>query len=100
MGRGGLCRAHDARDFLFRLQQGVLVATERFLEDPHVDTSSYDKAVQVISTQTYNIGNVSGPSIFGNDGRITMGGRQGPGPHGGPGPQGGPGPAGSGPPAP
>ncbi|MEU5534260.1 hypothetical protein [Streptomyces sp. NPDC020362] len=96
----GYTERTDAQDFLFRLQQGVLVATERFLQDHNVDTSSYDKAVQVISTQTYNIGNVSGPSIFGNDGRITMGGQQGPGPHGGQGPQGGPGPAGSGPPAP
>ncbi|MFF7970974.1 hypothetical protein [Streptomyces sp. NPDC007905] len=93
----GYAERTDAQDFLFRLQQGVLIATERFLEDHHVDTSSYDKAVQVISTQTYNIGNVSGPSIFGNDGTIAMGGQQGPGPHGGPGPQGGPG---SGPPPP
>ncbi|WP_333775364.1 hypothetical protein [Streptomyces sp. IBSBF 3136] len=80
----GYAERTDAQDFLFRLQQGVLVATERFLEDHHVDTSSYDKALQVISTQTYNIGNVSGPSIFGNDGTIAMGGQQGPGPHGGP----------------
>ncbi|MFF8424632.1 hypothetical protein ACF07Y_05650 [Streptomyces sp. NPDC016566] len=94
----GYTERTDAQDFLFRLQQGVLVATERFLRDHHVDTSSYDKALQVISTQTYNIGNVSGPSIFGNNGTIAMGGQQGPGPHGGPGPQGGPGPAGAGPP--
>ena len=96
----GYTERTDAQDFLFRLQQGVLVATEQFLQDHNVDTSSYDKAVQVISTQTYNIGNVSGPSIFGNDGRITMGGQQGPGPHGGQGSQGPSGPAGSGTPAP
>ena len=53
----------DARDFLFRLQQGVLVATERFLQDHNVDTGSFDKAQAVISTQTYNIGNVTGSTI-------------------------------------
>ncbi|WP_225826363.1 hypothetical protein [Streptomyces naphthomycinicus] len=90
----------DAQDFLFRLQQGVLTATERFLRDHNIDTSSFDKAVQVINTQTYNIGNVSGPSNFGAHGTILLGGQQGPGPHGGPGAQGTPGPAGSGPPAP
>ncbi|MEU6665447.1 hypothetical protein [Streptomyces sp. NPDC046727] len=90
----------DAQDFLFRLQQGVLTATERFLRDHNIDTSSFDKAVQVINTQTYNIGNVSGPSNFGAHGTVLLGGQQGPGPHGGPGAQGAPGPAGSGQPAP
>ncbi|WP_437114911.1 hypothetical protein [Streptomyces flaveolus] len=96
----GYIERTDAQDFLFRLQQGVLTATERFLRDHDIDTSSYDKAVQVINTQTYNIGNVSGPSNFGAHGTILLGGQQGPGPQGGPGAQGGPGPAGSGPPAP
>ncbi|MCE0447814.1 hypothetical protein LT493_39510 [Streptomyces tricolor] len=96
----GYIERTDAQDYLFRLQQGVLTATERFLRDHNIDTSSFDKAVQVINTQTYNIGNVSGPSNFGAHGTILLGGQQGPGPQGGPGAQGGPGPAGSGPPAP
>ncbi|MFH9083911.1 hypothetical protein [Streptomyces sp. NPDC017673] len=86
--------------FLFRLQQGVLTATERFLRDHDIGTGSFDKAVQVINTQTYNIGNVSGPGNFGAHGTTLLGGRQGPGPQDGQGAQGGPGPAGSGPPAP
>ncbi|KUO19078.1 aromatic ring-opening dioxygenase LigA [Streptomyces dysideae] len=60
----------DAADFLNRLQQGVLTATERFLEDHHVDTSSFDKAQQIINTQTYNINNVNGPSNIGNNNQI------------------------------
>ncbi|MFJ3707990.1 hypothetical protein OG204_29830 [Streptomyces sp. NBC_01387] len=61
----------DSQDFLYRLQQGVLTATERFLKDHHVDTSSFDRAQQVISTQTYNFsGDVTGPSNFGNNGQI------------------------------
>ncbi|MFF5532186.1 hypothetical protein ACFY71_06860 [Streptomyces cinerochromogenes] len=96
----GYIERTDAQDYLFRLQQGVLTATERFLRDHNIDTSSFDKAVQVINTQTYNIGNVSGPSNFGAHGTVLLGGQQGPGPQGGPGSQGGPGPGGSGPPAP
>ncbi|WP_043454549.1 hypothetical protein [Streptomyces fulvoviolaceus] len=60
----------DAADFLNRLQQGVLVATERFLKDHNVDTSSFDKAQQNINTQTYNINNVNGPSNIGPGGQI------------------------------
>ncbi|MET9534802.1 hypothetical protein ABZY02_30290 [Streptomyces sp. NPDC006649] len=61
----------DSQDFLYRLQQGVLIATERFLKDHHVDTSSFDRAQQVINTQTYNFsGDVNGPSNFGDNGRI------------------------------
>lgn len=61
----------DSQDFLHRLQQGVLIATERFLIDHHVDTGSFDQALQIITTQTYNItGNISGPSNFGNSGQI------------------------------
>ncbi|MFI6930979.1 hypothetical protein [Streptomyces sp. NPDC050287] len=71
----------DAQDFLFRLQQGVLVATEQFLRDHNVDTGSFDKAQQIISTQTYNIsGDITGPSNFGNNGQINVNGQQG---HGG-----------------
>jgi hypothetical protein len=76
----------DAADFLNRLQQGVLTATERFLEDHHIDTSSFDKARQII-TQTYNINNVNGPSNIGPGGQINNpNGPQGNGPTG---PQGG-----------
>ncbi|MEU0331929.1 hypothetical protein [Streptomyces sp. NPDC006193] len=96
----GYAERIDAQDYLFRLQQGVLTATERFLQDHHIDTSSFDKAVQVINQQTYNIGSVSGPSNFGAHGTVLVGGQQGPGPYGAPGPQGAPGPAGPGAPAP
>ncbi|MEV5146417.1 hypothetical protein AB0L14_18750 [Streptomyces sp. NPDC052727] len=70
----------DAQDFLFRLRQGVLTATERFPRDHDIATSSFDKAVQVIDTQTHDIGNVSGPGTFGAHGTILLGGRQGPDP--------------------
>ncbi|MHB9858228.1 hypothetical protein [Streptomyces sp. YIM S03343] len=81
----------DAQDFLFRLQQGVLVATERFLQDHNVDTSSFDKAQAVISTQTYNIGNVTGSNIGPNGQVNNNNGPQGQGPSGqGPGGPGGP----------
>ncbi|MEW1748190.1 hypothetical protein ACIQU1_03295 [Streptomyces angustmyceticus] len=64
----------DSQDFLHRLQQGVLIATERFLKSHHVDTSSFDRAQQVINTQTYNFsGDISGPSNFGNNGQIAYG---------------------------
>ncbi|GHC58225.1 hypothetical protein [Streptomyces cinnamoneus] len=62
----------DSQDFLHRLQQGVLIATERFLKDHNVDTSSFDQAQQVINTQTYNFsGDITGPSNFGNNGQIS-----------------------------
>ncbi|GCB45128.1 hypothetical protein [Streptomyces sp. NL15-2K] len=73
----------DAADFLNRLQQGVLTATERFLKDHNVDTSSFDKAQQIINTQTYNINNVNGPSNIGPHGQINNpNGPQGNGPSG------------------
>ncbi|MFI9587633.1 hypothetical protein ACIHCQ_38835 [Streptomyces sp. NPDC052236] len=50
----------DALDVLQRLQQGVLVATEKFLKDHNVDTSDFDRAQKVINNQTFNIGSVSG----------------------------------------
>ncbi|MGW1249138.1 hypothetical protein [Streptomyces sp. NPDC002535] len=76
----------DSRDYLHRLQSGVLTATERFLKDHQVDTSSYEQAVQVISTQTYNIsGDIHGSNV-GNHGVVNQhgpGGQQGaPSPHG------------------
>ncbi|MEU5219918.1 hypothetical protein AB0G79_27530 [Streptomyces sp. NPDC020807] len=91
----------DSRDYLYRLQGGVLIATEKFLKAHHVDTSSYDQAVQVISNQTYNVnGPVSGSS-FGNNNQTNnygqgnnpggpQGGQPGGGPPGGPGQPGGP----------
>ncbi|MEV7425077.1 hypothetical protein [Streptomyces sp. NPDC091212] len=64
----------DSQDFLHRLQQGVLIATEKFLKDHHVDTGSFDQAQQVINAQTYNFsGDVTGPSNFGNNGQIAYG---------------------------
>ncbi|MFS8197411.1 hypothetical protein ACLVWQ_01865 [Streptomyces sp. CWNU-52B] len=75
--QAGYSEKTDAQDFLFRLQQGVLVATERFLQDHHVDTGSFDKAQQIISTQTYNIsGDINGPSNIGNQGQINVAGGQ------------------------
>ncbi|WP_275462485.1 hypothetical protein [Streptomyces noursei] len=75
----------DSQDFLHRLQQGVLIATERFLKDHNVDTSSFDKAQQVINTQTYNFsGDITGSSNFGNNGQVTSYG-QGAQPSGAPG---------------
>ncbi|ALC26726.1 hypothetical protein [Streptomyces sp. CFMR 7] len=62
----------DSQDFLHRLQQGVLIATERFLKAHNVDTSSFDQAQQVITTQTYNIsGDITGPANIGNNGQIS-----------------------------
>ncbi|MFH0516060.1 hypothetical protein ACHBTE_02640 [Streptomyces sp. M41] len=80
----GYAERIDSQDFLFRLQQGVLTATEKFLHDHNVDTSSFDKAQQVISNQTYNIENVSNSNL-GNQGQINNNGPQGSGPQGQPG---------------
>ncbi|MEU7136557.1 hypothetical protein [Streptomyces sp. NPDC046261] len=75
----------DSQDFLHRLQQGVLIATERFLKDHNVDTSSFDQAQQVITTQTYNFsGDITGPSNFGNNGQISAAYGQGQQPSGTP----------------
>jgi hypothetical protein len=72
--RMGHSDRNDSQDYLHRLQQGVLTATERFLEAHHVDTGSFARAQQVISTQTYNFaGDVTGPSNFGNHGQINQG---------------------------
>lgn len=57
----------------------MLIATERFLTDHNVDTSSFDRAQQVINTQTYNIsGDITGPSNIGNNGQISASYGQGP----------------------
>ncbi|MFC4511668.1 hypothetical protein [Streptomyces ehimensis] len=61
----------DSRDTFLRLQQGVLIATERFLQDHNVDTSDFDRAQQVIATQTYNIsGDITGNTNIGANGQI------------------------------
>ncbi|MER7572426.1 hypothetical protein [Streptomyces sp. NPDC126514] len=80
--QAGYAERMDALDYLVRLQQGVLTATERFLKDHNVDTSSFDSAQKII-TQNYHVNNVNGPSIFGAGGTI----QQNNGPQGG-GPQG------------
>ncbi|MEU7345308.1 hypothetical protein ABZ778_15560 [Streptomyces bacillaris] len=62
----------DSQDFLHRLQQGVLIATERFLKAHNVDTSSFGQAQQVITTQTCNIsGDITGPANIGSNGQIS-----------------------------
>jgi hypothetical protein len=93
----GFSERTDSQDFLHRLQQGVLIATERFLKDHQVDTSSFDQAQQVITHTTYNFqGPINGPGNYGQGGTINQpggGGGHGPGggsPGGGQG--GGPGP--------
>ncbi|MFD9716265.1 hypothetical protein [Streptomyces sp. NPDC059076] len=69
----------DALDVLQRLQQGVLVATEKFLKNHHIDTSDFVRAQKVINNQTYNIGSVQGgQNQFGNYG--TNNAQQGGGP--------------------
>ncbi|MEU6867168.1 hypothetical protein ABZ924_28645 [Streptomyces sp. NPDC046876] len=70
--QSGYSERTDAQDFLQRLQQGVLIATERFLKDHNVDTSSFDAAQQVINTHTYNFQNVNGPTNIGPNGVINQ----------------------------
>ncbi|MFC4036767.1 hypothetical protein ACFO3J_35810 [Streptomyces polygonati] len=67
--RMGFHEERDAAQYFQRLQQGVLIATERFLEAHNVDTSDFESAQnQIINTQTYNIqGPVLGPSQWGNN---------------------------------
>ncbi|MEV0174798.1 hypothetical protein AB0I00_27220 [Streptomyces sp. NPDC050803] len=78
--QAGYAERMDALDYLVRLQQGVLTATERFLKDHNVDTSSFDNAQKII-TQNYHVNNVNGPSIFGAGGTINQNnGPQGSGP--------------------
>lgn len=80
--QAGYAERIDSQDFLFRLQGGVLVATEKFLKDHNVDTSSFDKAQANISTQTYNISGDIHNSAVGNQGHVTNNGPQGQGPSG------------------
>ncbi len=82
----GYTERTDSQDFLQRLQQGVLIATERFLKDHNVDTSSYDQAQQVINTHTYTFQGSVQAGVIGDNGTVNH--------HGGPGaspggPQGG-----------
>ncbi len=82
----------DATDAFQRIQQAVLLATERFLKDHNVDTSDLKQARRTVNNQTYNFtGPVTGQNIFGDHGINAIG--QG----GGKPPGGGNGPAGSGP---
>ena len=78
----GYAERIDSQDFLFRLQGGVLVATEKFLKAHNVDTSSFDKAQANISTQTYNISGDIHNSAVGNQGHVSNNGPQGQGPSG------------------
>ncbi|MFD8983143.1 hypothetical protein [Streptomyces sp. NPDC059564] len=51
----------DAVDFLQRLQQGVLTATEQFLKAHHIDTASFYRAQQIINHHSYTFhGSVNG----------------------------------------
>ncbi|CCK26621.1 LigA protein [Streptomyces davaonensis JCM 4913] len=86
--QAGYAERMDALDYLVRLQQGVLTATERFLKDHNVDTSSFDNAQKII-TQNYHVNNVNGPAIFGAGGTQHNNGPQGGGPQGGSGGGGG-----------
>ncbi|WP_314248473.1 hypothetical protein [Streptomyces sp. DSM 40907] len=71
----GFSERTDSQDFLQRLQQGVLIATERFLKDHHVDTSSYDQAQQVINTHTYTFQGDIHASNIGAHGTVNQGGQ-------------------------
>ncbi|MGW5349464.1 hypothetical protein ACWERV_02955 [Streptomyces sp. NPDC004031] len=62
--RMGYNEVRDARKFFQRLQQGVLLATEKFLEAHHVDTSDFRLTQAQISNVTIN-GPILGPSQFG-----------------------------------
>ncbi|WP_329378003.1 hypothetical protein OG625_08765 [Streptomyces sp. NBC_01351] len=69
----GFSERTDSQDFLQRLQQGVLIATERFLQDHNVDTASYDQAQQVINTTTYTFqGDIHGPGNYGAGGTVNQ----------------------------
>ncbi|QES57267.1 hypothetical protein DEJ51_26335 [Streptomyces venezuelae] len=71
----GFSERTDSQDFLQRLQQGVLIATERFLKDHNVDTSSYDQAQQVINTHTYTFQGDIHSSNIGAHGTVNQGGK-------------------------
>ncbi|MCX5375198.1 hypothetical protein [Streptomyces sp. NBC_00091] len=79
--RMGFSEQTDAVDFLQRLQQGVLTATERFLKAHNVDTSSFEKAQRVINHHSYTFqGPINGPGNFGAGGTVSMAGSPGPSP--------------------
>ncbi|MFB7052389.1 hypothetical protein ACFCXT_04460 [Streptomyces vinaceus] len=82
----GYTERTDSQDFLQRLQQGVLIATERFLKDHNIDTSSYDQAQQVINTHTYTFQGSVQAGVIGDNGTVNHHGGQGAPPGG---PQGG-----------
>ncbi|MFG2988503.1 hypothetical protein ACGFZK_04210 [Streptomyces sp. NPDC048257] len=71
----GFSERTDSQDFLQRLQQGVLIATERFLKDHNVDTSSYDQAQQVINTHTYTFQGDIHSSNIGAHGTVNQAGQ-------------------------
>ncbi|MER7822769.1 hypothetical protein BCL76_101680 [Streptomyces sp. CG 926] len=71
----GFSERTDSQDFLQRLQQGVLIATERFLKDHNVDTSSYDQAQQVINTHTYTFQGDIHASNIGAHGTVNQAGQ-------------------------
>ncbi|MFI0408096.1 hypothetical protein [Actinomadura sp. 3N508] len=67
----GFAERTDATDYFQRLQQGVLTATRKFLDEHNVDTSDLKtKQQQITSKHTYNFtGNITGPGhIFGDQG--------------------------------
>nr|WSW62519.1 hypothetical protein OG513_30245 [Streptomyces sp. NBC_00998] len=66
----GFSERTDSQDFLQRLQQGVLIATERFLKDHNIDTSSYDQAQQVINTHTYTFQGSVQAGVIGDNGTV------------------------------
>ncbi|MER7509302.1 hypothetical protein ABTX82_13215 [Streptomyces lavendulae] len=95
---------NDAVDFLQRLRQGVLTATEQFLKAHHIDTASFEQAQQVINHHSYTFhGTITGQGFnFGGQGTVHLTGTgtgtapghgQGQGP-GGPSPSPSPAPAG------
>ncbi|MEU8772530.1 hypothetical protein [Streptomyces sp. NPDC048606] len=94
--RMGFSDNTDTLDYLQRLQQGVLTATERFLKDHNVDTTSFEQAKQVINHHSYTFhGPINGPGNYGSHGTIDLAG-----PGAGREPGKGQGPAGPGGPAP
>ncbi|MER7466503.1 hypothetical protein [Streptomyces sp. NPDC097981] len=66
----GYTERTDSQDFLQRLQQGVLIATERFLKAHNIDTSSYDQAQQVINTHTYTFQGSVQAGVIGDNGTV------------------------------
>lgn len=65
---------NDAVDFLQRLRQGVLTATEQFLKAHHIDTTSFEQAQQVINHHSYTFhGAITGQgSNFGAHGTVNL----------------------------